>query len=257
VIAVSKTRVSEEEDLDGWLVSVSTGSSSGTRFIQETMPRAAALRALSGMFRSPGRTSAEPGCVVFCLRKSKEERKTTETWTFETNEQGELNEGTCRHHLPKADGGLDEVRIEQGMALLKPLAARVGRAELAHWVFLDRVSGRAKEPEHAEVHRRLLEAMGGPPGPDAMRAWLDGHLAARDSGANTIPRSRSAPFDTTLRPGPHVREQPCPHCAAVTTQTRHGYTLSGRLWKGHACTCHGWECRGCGAVLEPEGECCR
>jgi hypothetical protein len=248
---MSKARANDEEDRDGWLVTVSTPASGGTRFIQEALPRPAALRALESLRW----TSAGPGCVVFCLRKTTGEKKTPETWTFETNNAGELNEGTCRHHPPKANGGLDEARVEQLMALLKP--HRVGRAELAHWVFLDRVSGRAKEPEHAEAHRRLLESMGGPPGPDEMRAWLDAHLAARDSGANTLPRPRSVPFDATLRPGSHVREQACPHCAAVTTQTKHGYTLSGRLWKGHVCRCHGWECRGCGVVLDPEGECCR
>jgi hypothetical protein len=123
---------------------------------------------------------------------------------------------------------------------LKPFAVRGGRESLAHWTFLDRASGQLTEPEWAEARRRLLEAMGGPPGPEDMRAWLDGHLAARDSGADT--RGGDVAHGTTadaLRPGSHLRQQRCPHCAAVTTQTWHGYSLSGRLWKGHVCRCHG------------------
>ncbi len=79
----------------------------------------------------------------------------------------ELNEGTSRHRRPKVEGGpdLDEGCVERAMALLKPLVTRCRRAQLAHWIFLDRASDQSNEREHAEARRRLLEAMGGPPGP--------------------------------------------------------------------------------------------
>lgn len=166
---------------------------------------------------------------------------------------------------------MDEARIESLMRSF--VEAGFSREQLTHWAFLHRASGNSDCPEHNEAMRRLVDAMGGPPTREAMRAWLDSTLAARDSGANSVrlrplvgrtsdgvpPTFRDVHSATpdALRPGPHVRQQACPHCAAVTTQTQHGYSLSGRLWKGHVCTCHGWECRGCGVVLDPETECCR
>jgi hypothetical protein len=64
--------------------------------------------------------------------------------------------------------------IRNSAPLLKPLVARCGRAQLAHWIFLDRASGQSNEPEHAEARRRLLEAMGGPPGPECYRLHRGG-----------------------------------------------------------------------------------
>ena len=174
-------------------------------------------------------------------------------------------------------GGLDmdEARIEWLMKVFRE--RRLTREQLTHLAFLDRASGKSASPEVNEARRRFVEAMGGPPTQEALRAWLDSTLAARDSGATqrvlpvrrclddapaaTLRVLREAhsgmPMPIGTRTGQHLRQQACPHCATVTTQTLHGYTVSGRLWKMHACTCQGWECRGCGAVLDPEGECCR
>lgn len=53
------------------------------------------------------------------------------------------------------------------------------------------------------------------------------------------------------------REAPCPVCGRVTTQTLHGFTLDGKLWKGHVCLCGGWHCQVCNTVIEKRQECCR
>jgi hypothetical protein len=95
----------DEEELGGWHVTVSGPDHSETRFIEETLPRPAALRALDEVLayleRAPG-----PGWVVACQHKTtgpKQEQTTLETWTFETNDQGELNEGSPRYHLPRGE----------------------------------------------------------------------------------------------------------------------------------------------------------
>ena len=99
--------------------------------------------------------------------------------------------------------------------------------------------------------RALTEALGAP---DESRQNRDS--GALDGPPSVLVEAHGAMLDS-MTPCPHLRQQSCPHCDAVTTQTRHGQTLSGRLLKGHLCACHGWECRGCGVVLDPEGECCR
>jgi hypothetical protein len=55
----------------------------------------------------------------------------------------------------------------------------------------------------------------------------------------------------------YLQQRECNRCGEITTQTRHGFTVTGGLWKGHVCECRGWECRGCGAILERAHECCR
>jgi hypothetical protein len=168
---------------------------------------------------------------------------------------------------------MDEARIEWLTTRYREW--RFTREWLTHQAFLDRALGKSVSPEVDEARRRFVEATGGPPTQEAMRAWLDSTFVARDSGAKRVLPHRRCMVGTpakTLRilytqadcampdgprTGQHLRQQACPHCAAVTTQTLHGYTVSGRLWKMHACACQGWECRGCGAVLDPEGECCR
>src|SRR5450755_272378 len=98
-----KAYIHDEDDLGGWDVTVSGPDHSETRFIEETLPRPAALRALGEVLayleRAPG-----PGWVVACQHKTmgpKREQKTLETWTFVTNDQGELDEGSPRYHLPR------------------------------------------------------------------------------------------------------------------------------------------------------------
>lgn len=103
-------------------------------------------------------------------------------------------------------------------------------------------------PELAEAIARRLEQLGGPPSATLMKEWLDAKLARRDKG-----RSATEPGDPSI----YLRQAACPNCASETTQTQHGYTVTGGLWKGHVCTCKGWECRGCGSVLQRSQPCCR
>ena len=57
--------------------------------------------------------------------------------------------------------------------------------------------------------------------------------------------------------GKHCRSELCPACSAETWQVLHGYTLSGKLWKGHVCACRDWQCSRCGELVNPIGKCCR
>ena len=153
---------------------------------------------------------------------------------------GQLRTGSVRSPLD-----MDEARVDYWKAHFSGLG--LCREELAFWAFRERAFSSAS-PEFMEALRRLVEAMGGPPSQKAMRSWLDAKFTARDAQAEPT---------NTKAPGSHIRQQACPHCSAVTTQTLHGFTVSGGLWKGHCCLCRGWECRGCGVVLDPKGECCR
>lgn len=49
----------------------------------------------------------------------------------------------------------------------------------------------------------------------------------------------------------------CMGCGRRTVQLLHGYTLDGKLWKGHVCMCGGWECSACQHLNQPRGMCCR
>lgn len=148
---------------------------------------------------------------------------------------------------------------EEKVTFWKTHFSRESREELAVRLFQHRAAGESWSPEYTEARRRLLDAMGGPPTLEAMRAWLDSHFAERDAQPRPYLAERDARPSSGIAAGPgqHLVQKICPHCGEVTTQTRHGFTVSGGLWKGHPCLCGGWECRGCGVVLDRRDECCR
>src|SRR5271165_3650540 len=102
---------------------------------------------------------------------------------------------------------MDEARVDYWKAHLSGLG--LCGEELAFWAFRERAFS-SKSPEFMEALRRMVEAMGGPPPHEAMRSWLDAGFAARDAQAGP---------DNVTAPGKHMRQEACPHCAAVTTQT--------------------------------------
>src|SRR5262245_61577514 len=54
----------------------------------------------------------------------------------------------------------------------------------------------------------------------------------------------------------HCRRALCATCGVETWQVRHGYSLSGRLWKGHACACGAWHCTECDTLHSRAVQCC-
>jgi hypothetical protein len=99
-----------------------------------------------------------------------------------------------------------------------------------------------------EVARR-----GGPADVALVRDWLRKQAADREARA----AARGEPIGP--RPGHAqrwVRVADCA-CGGKTRQVLHGFTDFGRLWKGHACKCRGWQCCDCGRILDRQSECCR
>ena len=95
-----------------------------------------------------------------------------------------------------------------------------------------------------------LSAAGGVAEPQLVREWLTARAQAREESAS------NAPSTSAGQPNGWLRVARC-NCAHETRQLLHGYTESGRLWKGHVCMCGGFQCCECGRILERVSECCR
>jgi len=104
--------------------------------------------------------------------------------------------------------------------------------------------------EYAESLREEVARRGGPAPANEVKEWLAKRLAIRETNA------RDAPRYAHLEDVPFLRVEPCP-CGARTQQLLHGFTATGRLWKGHVCECGGWQCSECGRILNRRSMCCR
>jgi hypothetical protein len=83
-----------------WHVNVSGPDHREDRSIEGCLARPAAIQALGEVLVYLKR-AAGPGWVVTCEHRTpgpKRQQKPLETWTFETNDLGELDEGRPRYH---------------------------------------------------------------------------------------------------------------------------------------------------------------
>ena len=106
------------------------------------------------------------------------------------------------------------------------------KRNLAAWTrerlaFRDRSTMNSPEPEYIEARRLLVKGLGGPPTPEEMRVWLNAEFASRDADAEVEPVNEKITVA-------FLRHQTCPHCEDSTTQTMHGGSVSGGLWKATA-----------------------
>jgi len=62
---------------------------------------------------------------------------------------------------------------------------------------------------------------------------------------------------TLFEQKPFNRKAFCPTCRKATVQLLHGYTEDGKLWKGHECTCKGFQCCSCKNLVDKQDDCCR
>jgi hypothetical protein len=101
--------------------------------------------------------------------------------------------------------------------------------------------------------KKEIAARGGPADAALVRDWLRRRAADREGSVALLGEPVNILPDQLQR---WARVTHC-ECGSDTKQLLHGYTESGRLWKGHVCACHGWQCSECGRILERKSECCR
>lgn len=99
-------------------------------------------------------------------------------------------------------------------------------------------------------YRLAVELLGGPPSREELRDYLESKREQRDANAS-YDNEPFAPGDPSW-----IRHADC-RCGVETEQWLHGCTSNGHLWKGHLCTCQGFECSECGRLLDVKGWCCK
>lgn len=114
--------------------------------------------------------------------------------------------------------------------------------------------------EHSDPSGKLTKAMakelarrGGPADAVRVQEWLRQRAVGREEAAATRGEPIGPPPGHAQR---WVRLAGC-GCGGKTRQLLHGFTDFGRLWKGHACKCCGWQCCDCGRIVDRRFPCCR